>query len=187
MTFWSSPEAAAVVIGFLHFRHTVSFIGFLKLACTKQDRHEPCSQGPWRIGPTIIPLQWVHMQCFKSAFHFCRRENKFWSTSYFTSSTMGMLLFDQTPVLGRPPLFTYGRNCATYWIHALRWIANWAKFSLLCMIRKNNFKLWPGNYDSPFSDIIPVLSRGGQAKICGRYADLVGTKKANLEIFSMVH
>ena len=28
--------------------------------------------------------------------------------------------------------------------------------------------------------------RGGQAKICGRYADLVGTKKAKLQIFSMV-
>ena len=28
--------------------------------------------------------------------------------------------------------------------------------------------------------------RGGQAKICGRYADLVGTKKACLHIFSMV-
>ena len=27
---------------------------------------------------------------------------------------------------------------------------------------------------------------GGQAKICGRYADLVGTKKADLQIFSMV-
>ena len=32
----------------------------------------------------------------------------------------------------------------------------------------------------------PVRSRGGQAKICGRYADLVGTKSAGLQIFSMV-
>ena len=31
-----------------------------------------------------------------------------------------------------------------------------------------------------------ISVRGGQAKICGRYADLVGTKKANLQIFSMV-
>ena len=29
-------------------------------------------------------------------------------------------------------------------------------------------------------------TEGGQAKICGRYADLVGTKKARLQIFSMV-
>ena len=34
-------------------------------------------------------------------------------------------------------------------------------------------------------DFVRVVSRGGQAKICGRYADLVGTKKAVLQIFSM--
>ena len=32
----------------------------------------------------------------------------------------------------------------------------------------------------------PFEGRGGQAKICGRYADLVGTKKTDLQIFSMV-
>ena len=31
-----------------------------------------------------------------------------------------------------------------------------------------------------------IRGGGGQAKICGRYADLVGTKKADLQIFSMV-
>ena len=33
----------------------------------------------------------------------------------------------------------------------------------------------------------PIFSGGGgQAKICGTYADLVGTKKADLQIFSLV-
>ena len=33
---------------------------------------------------------------------------------------------------------------------------------------------------------IPFFPRGGQAKICGTYADLVGTEKAEMQIFSMV-
>ena len=33
---------------------------------------------------------------------------------------------------------------------------------------------------------LPVPPRGGQAKICGTYADLVGTEKAEMQIFSMV-
>ena len=33
---------------------------------------------------------------------------------------------------------------------------------------------------------MPFVTRGGQAKICGRYADLVATKKADLRTFSMV-
>ena len=33
---------------------------------------------------------------------------------------------------------------------------------------------------------LPGMTGGGQAKICGRYADLVGTKKADLQIFSLV-
>ena len=33
---------------------------------------------------------------------------------------------------------------------------------------------------------IPKFEGGGQAEICGTYADLVGTKKANMQIFSIV-
>ena len=33
---------------------------------------------------------------------------------------------------------------------------------------------------------IKIDPRGGQAKICGAYADLVGTQKAQMHIFSMV-
>ena len=34
-------------------------------------------------------------------------------------------------------------------------------------------------------NFFPKIARGGQAKICERYADLVGTKKADMQIFSM--
>ena len=37
-----------------------------------------------------------------------------------------------------------------------------------------------------FRNFLALVPRGGQAKICGTYADLVGTKKAGLQIFSMV-
>ena len=36
------------------------------------------------------------------------------------------------------------------------------------------------------SQLILIQSRGGQAKICGTYADLVGTENAGVQIFSMV-
>ena len=34
--------------------------------------------------------------------------------------------------------------------------------------------------------LIREKGRGGQAKICGTYADLVGTENAGVQIFSMV-